>query len=183
MLYTLSGIARPDAGSVVWNGTDIVALREAERDRWRRREVGFVFQDFHLVPGLSVLDNVLLPFTFDRFRLGATEREAARKLLERLGAPGARADVATLSRGEQQRTALARALIRRPRILIADEPTASLDAAAGKVAIDLLLEVVAAFEVTLLVVSHDRALIERLAVVHRLENGRMSGQASERAFL
>lgn len=173
LLYVLSGIARADAGVVAWDGKDIRALSEADRDRWRRHQVGFIFQDFHLVPGLSVIDNVLLPLSFDRWRPTPAEREAARLLLERLGAPTERSSVMSLSRGEQQRVALARALVRRPRILIADEPTASLDSESAATVVELLLQAVRAFNVTLLAVSHDRTLIDRLQVVHRLENGRI----------
>ncbi|GGI99421.1 ABC transporter ATP-binding protein [Neoroseomonas lacus] len=162
LLHILAGIATPRAGRVAWGETDLAALPAPARDAWRRRHVGMVFQDFHLVEGLSSLANVLLPALFGRTRASAAERAAAMALLDRLGVRGDVADVAALSRGERQRVALARALLFRPPVLIADEPTASLDAEAGATVGDLLVGLAAETGATLLVASHDRALLGRL---------------------
>jgi putative ABC transport system ATP-binding protein len=174
LLHVLSGIARPDAGRVVWDAIEIWALGEGARDRWRRENVGLVFQDFHLLPGMSVLENVLVSATFDRFRVPAALRARARDLLERVGAPIGNRPVETLSRGEQQRVAIARALLRQPRILLADEPTASLDAANGARTIDLLAETARDLGATLFAVTHDPHLLARLEPVYHLDAGRLA---------
>lgn len=173
LLYTLTGIEKPERGMIRWADTDITRLSERARDRWRRRDVGFVFQDFHLIPMMSPLMNVLLPRTFEGFRIGAAMRKRALDLLETVKAPAARATVATMSRGEQQRVGIARALINRPRIIAADEPTASLDADAGRIVIDLLLSQAQATGATLLVVTHDPAFLARLKRVYHLRGGKL----------
>jgi putative ABC transport system ATP-binding protein len=173
LLYTLTGIEKPERGAIRWADTDITKLSERARDRWRRRNVGFVFQDFHLIPAMSPLMNVLLPRTFEGFAIGAATRRRALELLETVKAPAARASVATMSRGEQQRVGIARALINRPSIIAADEPTASLDADAGRIVIDLLLSQAQATGATLLVVTHDPAFLARLKRVYHLRGGKL----------
>ncbi len=173
LLYTLTGIEKPERGMIRWADTDITKLSERARDRWRRRDVGFVFQDFHLIPMMSPLMNVLLPRTFEGFSIGAAMRKRALDLLETVKAPAARTTVATMSRGEQQRVGIARALINRPRIIAADEPTASLDADAGRIVIDLLLSQAQATGATLLVVTHDPAFLARLKRVYHLRGGKL----------
>ncbi len=173
LLYVLTGIEPPDSGRVQWGDVELTALAEGQRDRWRRRHMGFVFQDFHLFEGFLPLRNVLLPLTFERVRPSVAEREQARTLLNDFGVPDARKDVAFMSRGERQRVAIARALLRSPQILVVDEPTASLDANAGEVVIDLLLGHARARGATLLAVTHDPVLLERLDVVHRVVAGRL----------
>lgn len=161
-LDVIAGIAPPTAGRVAWQGATISDWPEARRDQWRRETIGIIFQDFHLVSELSALQNVLLPLTFSSWRITAKDRARAYELLERvqLRDPGRRAGV--LSRGEQQRVAIARALIRSPRLILADEPTASLDAETGAEVANLLLSEADAMGATLVVASHDAALIERL---------------------
>lgn len=178
LLYVLTGIERPDSGSIQWGGSDIGRLGEGERDRWRRRCVGFVFQDFHLLPGMTALQNVLAPVAFDRLFVPKETARRAEELLDRLGAPPGRSSVAQLSRGEQQRVALARALINRPDIIVADEPTASLDAANGRAVIDLLLGTAKENGATLLAVTHDPAFMDRLDTLHWLEGGQVSNARS-----
>jgi putative ABC transport system ATP-binding protein len=173
LLYTLTGIERPERGVIRWADTDITKVSERARDRWRRHNVGFVFQDFHLIPMMSPLMNVLLPRTFEGFGIGAATRRRALELLDIVKAPTARATVATLSRGEQQRVGIARALISRPSIIAADEPTASLDADAGRIVIDLLLSQAQATGATLLVVTHDPAFLARLKRVYHLRGGKL----------
>ncbi|MBN8249814.1 MAG: ABC transporter ATP-binding protein [Verrucomicrobia bacterium] len=125
LLLTLGGLLRPDAGTMQVDDQDLYALSTAARSRFRARTIGFVFQLFHLVPYLSVLDNVLagLPGSVD----GAARRRTA-ALLEELGLTARLAHrPATLSAGERQRTALARALVKEPAVILADEPTGNLD--------------------------------------------------------
>jgi len=157
----------PDSGRVTALGQPVSALPGAARDRFRVDHVGFVFQQFNLVPYLSVLDNVLLPCRFSALRaqraLSASDGDLAheaRRLLEALDLPRALlARPATqLSVGQQQRVAAARALLGRPEIVIADEPTSALDAATQQRFIELLLRECAAAQATLLFVSHDRRL-------------------------
>jgi len=173
LLYLLTGIEPVRAGHVRWGGQDLAGLPEWRRDAWRRRHTGFVFQDFHLLPGLAPLANVLATCWFDAFRPTPAQRARAHALLDETGAPAARRDVTSLSRGEQQRVAIARALLHEPELLVCDEPTASLDAATGRGVIDLLTSAAARRGATLLVVTHDPALVEAMDEAHRLEHGRL----------
>jgi putative ABC transport system ATP-binding protein len=176
LLYTLAGLQRPDAGAVTHDGADIYALGESRRDVWRRRTVGFVFQDFHLVPELDPIANVALPATFGRTNFNARLR--SRELLDRMGVPSRRS-VLSLSRGEQQRVAIARALLFDPMIVLADEPTASLDGeAADRVA--ATFAALACEGRTVLVASHDPAVIERADTVLAMMHGRIVAAAEER---
>jgi putative ABC transport system ATP-binding protein len=171
LLYVLTGIEAPTTGEIVWAGVDVGSLPESARDRWRRTNVGFVFQDFHLLPGMSAFDNVVIPATFAHARTPRLLMQRARELLARVGIERAAGRVETFSRGEQQRIAVARALLFLPPVVVADEPTASLDADNAALVSDLLLSLCAADSSTLLVVSHDRRLLERLDVVHTLVDG------------
>ncbi|WP_245986695.1 ABC transporter ATP-binding protein [Azospirillum thermophilum] len=162
LLSVLSGLERPDCTRLTVCGTDLPPLSEAARDRWRRRTVGFIFQDFHLFPGMDALGNVLLPASFRAAGASAETRRAALSLLERVGLRDPHQPVESLSRGEMQRVAVARALLFRPPLVLADEPTASLDAAAAATVADLLLELVREAGSTLVLVTHDMALAGRL---------------------
>jgi putative ABC transport system ATP-binding protein len=177
LLSVLAAIERPDSGKVVWGTQDVASLGEAKRDRWRRRHVGFVFQEFNLLPGLSALQNVLLPATFGAFRIEASVRERAKTLLGRVGLTFLGRRAASLSRGEMQRVALARAALFSPPILLADEPTASLDATSGRAVADLLLELARDAGSTLVVVTHDPMLLERLPRVEHLVQGQLVAAA------
>ncbi|MGU3495066.1 ABC transporter ATP-binding protein [Xanthobacteraceae bacterium A53D] len=174
LINALSGLERVRHGTVSWDGTDIAGLSEGRRDRWRAQNVGLVMQDFHLFPGLSALDNVLLPLRLSRLRADAAAKAEARRLLDRVGLPDAGQKVETLSRGQMQRVAVARALVSRPAILIADEPTASLDAEAGRAVADLLLALADEGGATLIVATHDQNLAERLTHRVRLDGGRLA---------
>ena len=173
LLEAIAGLRVPDRGAVRWGDLAVSALGEGARDAWRRGSVGFVFQDFDLVPELSALDNVLLPAGFARFRVPRGTRARAAELIASVGLsdPGRRAGL--LSRGEQQRVAIARALLADPPLILADEPTASLDAGTGAAIADLLLARVRRRGATLVVASHDRALTGRLDRVVTLVAGRV----------
>ncbi len=157
LLYLLSGLLRPDAGRIAWAETDIAPLRESQRDRWRRQNSGFIFQNFHLIEEMSPLDNVLVPVWLSRFS-AAAQRPRALELLRRLDVPAERASTGQLSRGQQQRVAIARALIGDPAIIFADEPTASLDATAGETVAATLRRLAHDEGRTVLVATHDPAL-------------------------
>ena len=172
LLHVLAGIEMPQRGSVIWGDTDLVRLGENARDRWRRDRVGMVFQDFYLLPGLSALDNVIITAHFGRRREAAV-RPRARAMLIRIGVANPDQGIGTLSRGEMQRVAVARALLFRPRILLADEPTASLDDVNAAAVADLLVSLAREHGATLVVATHDARLIGRLDSVVRLERGRL----------
>ena len=174
LLHVLAALERPQRGVVRWDHIDVVALSEAERDRWRRRTVGFVFQDFHLIAGLSARDNVLLPATFDHAVIPSRVKDRARRLLNEVRVPDANRRVAQLSRGEKQRVALARALLFSPPVLVADEPTASLDVENARLVGNLLISLAREVGSTALIATHDAALVARLDRVQALVNGRFT---------
>ena len=162
LLSLIGAVLQPQSGSVRVIGVPVGGLRVGERDRFRGAHLGFIFQMFNLIPYLTIQENVLLPLRFSaarRARLGAVapQREAGR-LLASLGLTGLDRPVVELSIGQQQRVAAARALIGRPEVLIADEPTSSLDADAREDFLRLLMNECDAFGITVLFVSHDRAL-------------------------
>jgi putative ABC transport system ATP-binding protein len=169
LLSLLAGVLVADAGRVMLLGEDWAALSGAARDRRRVAHVGYIFQQFNLLPYLSVLDNVLLPCRFSARRLaqaqreGATARAQAQALLERMGLPAAlwKRPALQLSVGQQQRVAAARALIGHPEVVIADEPTSALDEDRREAFLDVLVEACAVNRSALVFVSHDRRIAAR----------------------
>jgi len=159
LLNVLAGVLVPTAGRVCLGEQDLFALSEARRDAFRARQIGCVFQTLNLLQGLSVLENLTLAQRF----AGISPSEAQRTGLELLGSLGlsarAGARPAELSLGEQQRIAIARAVCKRPGLVLADEPTASLDDENARAAIDLLLD--SCQNSTLIVASHDARLLQR----------------------
>ncbi|MBO0750932.1 MAG: ABC transporter ATP-binding protein [Bradyrhizobiaceae bacterium] len=173
LLYAIAGLIRVESGKTLWDDQDILRLPESKRDRWRRHTIGFVFQDFHLLPELAPLQNVLLPANFERFAIGSALRARAVALLDRFGVPQTRSTTARLSRGEQQRVALARALVYDPPVILADEPTASLDVKAGTLVIEALVRLATDEGRTVIAVSHDPALVSRFPTRIELDHGRV----------
>ena len=171
LLNLLAGMQRCAGAQVVWSGAassqDLMQLNGPAADRWRLQFAGLVFQQFALFATLSALENVIAPYRFDHWRCPPSARARAQDLLARFGIAAA-AMTGTLSRGEQQRVAIARALVRQPQVVFADEPTASLDPATAKQVIDVLLEACAARAVTLVVATHDQALLARFSRVLKL---------------
>ena len=154
LLNLIAGIDDADAGAIVTCGVDVVAARERERARLRARQLGFVFQAFHLLPTLTVAENVALPLELGGFPRGEA-RERVAGLLQRVGlGDRAAAWPEVLSGGEQQRVAIARALVTRPRLVLCDEPTGNLDDAAAAVVLGLLHELRRDHGCALLVVTH-----------------------------
>jgi putative ABC transport system ATP-binding protein len=173
LLNLVSGIDTPDGGSVEIAGVVLTGLGERDRTLLRRREIGFVFQFYNLLPTLTVLENLLLPLEL-RGRIGPEHDQAARRLLARLGlADRAGAFPDRLSGGEQQRVALARALVHEPALVLADEPTGNLDPETGAEVLDLLDELVRERGATVLAVTHSRELAARADRVLRVERGRL----------
>src|SRR5262249_52750816 len=140
--------------------------------------VGFVFQDFHLIPELSMLDNVLLPVSFVRVRVPAALRRRALDLIARMGLARPERRAATLSRGEMQRVAVARAMLATPPVVVADEPTANLDSENARLISRLLLEYCDEARSTLLVVSHDQWLLDSLDRTLSLVGGRLAARVA-----
>ncbi|WID98224.1 ATP-binding cassette domain-containing protein [Bosea vestrisii] len=171
LLHLAAGLFSPDAGSVDWGDIAVSSLPGGKRDRWRRETVGFVFQDFHLVPELDVLANITLPASFSRWRRTDSQISHATALAHRMGLTDLRRRAAVLSRGEQQRVAIARALFNEPALILADEPTASLDPAHAAEVGTLLVEIAAESGATLLCASHDQALLARMQHVVAIGDG------------
>jgi len=174
LLHLAAGIDRPSGGEVEIGGQRLDDLSDRARTLLRRETIGLVFQFFHLLPQLSVADNVSLP------ELIAGGRPAAfgprvRELLGRVGLADRAADpVQALSGGEQQRVAICRALVRRPRLLLADEPTGNLDDASGRLVMELMLALVAEEGSTLLYVTHSREFAALADETWQLQSGRLA---------
>jgi putative ABC transport system ATP-binding protein len=175
LLFALAGIESQESGAIWWDDIRLNTLGTREREAWRRRELGMVFQAFHLFPRLTALDNVILPATFGAMRVAREERERARVLLDEVGVAPGRA-CALLSRGEQQRVAIVRAVCRRPRVVLADEPTACLDSTAATRAHELLRALCRESGATLIVATHDARLASRLDDAYVLADGRVGRQ-------
>jgi lipoprotein-releasing system ATP-binding protein len=174
LLHVLGTLDRPDAGALQIAEENVVALSEKRRCVFRNRTLGFVFQFHHLLPEFSATENVAMPLLVAR-RPPAEARERARRLLRELGLeareehrPGA------LSGGEQQRVAVARALVAEPRLLLADEPTGNLDRATGETLHALLRDLVRGKGLTVLVVTHNEHLAAGCDRVLRLDGGRLA---------
>jgi putative ABC transport system ATP-binding protein len=176
LLMVMAGLERPDKGSVAVAGEDLGRLDEDALARFRGREIGIVFQSFHLIPTMTALENVAVPLELagepDAFTRAGTELEAVG-----LGARAAHYP-AQLSGGEQQRVALARALSPRPTILVADEPTGNLDEATGKEIVDLMFARFGAHAMTLVLVTHDAALARRCDRVIRVRSGHVEEEGA-----
>jgi len=171
LLHMLGGITRPTAGSVLLEGVDLATLDDDALAMVRRRRIGFVFQRYNLLPELSLVENVALPLVLD----GAADRRsdaAARAALETVGLghrAGHRPD--QLSGGEQQRGAIARALVADPAIVLADEPTGALDSVNSGRVIDLLHELVATRRQTVIIVTHDASIAAEAGRTVRIRDG------------
>jgi putative ABC transport system ATP-binding protein len=175
LLHVIAGISRPDSGSVKVDGMDLCLMTEAECDRFRAQHIGYVFQTFNLLPGFTALENVLLGM---RFAGGRTDSARAKKLLERVGvAHRLHHKPAMLSVGEQQRVAVARALANRPKLLLADEPTANVDTGHQTQVFELLRDTCREESVALLLVTHSPELAARLPRVDPLEHFNRAMQA------
>ena len=171
LLMLMAGLLAPTSGTVTVAGQDLTTMGEDALARFRRDNVGIVFQAFHLVPAMTALENVALPLEFAG-RADAFDRAA--KALDAVGLSGRRGHFpAELSGGEQQRVALARALAPRPRLLLADEPTGNLDGETGQMVMELLFSLSGGM--TLILVTHDPGLAERCGRVVHIRDGRVAG--------
>jgi len=163
LLNLLAGLDRPTSGSVLVDDRDLATMTSQELAAYRRNDVGMVFQAFHLLPSMTITENVELPLRFAE--VDRTERaQRVRESLERVGL-GKRLEhrPSELSGGEQQRVSIARALVNRPSLLLADEPTGNLDTRTGEDILNLIRDVSLAMGMTVVMVTHERALAERFA--------------------
>ncbi len=166
LLHVIAGISSADAGDIVLDGIRLMRLSEAGRDRLRAAKMGYVFQTFNLLPAFTALENVLLGMTFAR---GKRDWQRARHLLERVGlSHREQHKPSTMSVGEQQRVAVARALANRPSLLLADEPTANVDPANQQRIIDLIRETCREENIALLMVTHAMEVAAQFSRVERL---------------
>ncbi|KIN60087.1 Macrolide export ATP-binding/permease protein MacB [Sulfitobacter noctilucae] len=182
LLSLICGTITPHAGSVLLSGTDIASLSAGKRDRFRAEHIGLIFQQFNLLPYATVLDNILLSLRFAPQRRArvAHPQQTAQKLCMDLGLPKdtLTAQAGTLSVGQQQRVAAARALIGAPPLIIADEPTSALDAATQATFLDLLFEQTRNAGSTLLMVSHDARLAPQFDRVVQMADIARTAQAA-----
>ncbi|WP_326520245.1 ATP-binding cassette domain-containing protein [Xanthomonas sp. 3075] len=178
LLGLLAGLDLPSRGSIALSGQELGQLDEEARAALRTREVGFVFQSFHLLPALTAEENIALPLEL----AGREDPARVREVLEAVGLSArARHYPRQLSGGEQQRVALARAFVAKPRILFADEPTGSLDQTTGAQISDLLFALNATSDTTLVLVTHDMTLAQRCNHIYRIDSGRLHAQPGSAA--
>jgi len=179
LLNIIGTLDRPSAGRVLFDGRNLAELDDTELARIRNRDIGFVFQLHHLLGQCTVLENVLVPTLVDKGRVSKKEvYQRAINLLERVGLGGHLLHrPGELSGGERQRVAVVRALINKPRLLLADEPTGSLDEDSSRNIAELLVELNHSEQVTLIVVTHSLGLAERIGQVMELSNGLLKNRS------
>ena len=181
LLHVIAGISNADSGEILIDGLDIRRLSESGRDKFRAEKLGYVFQTFNLLAGFTALENVLLGMTFSR---GRPNQRRAQELLDRVGV-GHRMDhrPTAMSVGEQQRVAVARALANRPRLLLADEPTANVDAANQQHVVELIRDTCREENVSLMIVTHSIEIANQFDRVDQLDelnrNGRTDSQSAD----
>lgn len=179
LLHILGLLDRPDEGQLYFEGKDTCTMKPRRQDQLRSSDIGFVFQFYHLLSELSVTENVLLPTMVAKSVWGwikhrSQARRRAAELIEAVGLSlQARQRPATLSGGERQRTAIARALVQRPKLLLADEPTGNLDSQAGKTILEVLCELNRTGQ-TIVMVTHDPAVAEQADRIVHLRDGRIA---------
>jgi len=178
LLSLLGALDKPTSGDVVVDGVSLAGLPDGKLTEYRRRDIGFVFQQFNLIPNLSAVDNVMLPMEFAGVRKSA-RLQRAKELLEQVQLDPEKQSRKTnrLSGGEQQRVAIARALANEPKLILADEPTGNLDEQTGEHIIELLSSLSRDHNTTILVVTHDRSLAQKTERCFRLQQGRLVEEA------
>lgn len=173
LLHMLGGLDRPTSGTVTVDGRDIFSLKDEELTIFRRRKIGFVFQNYNLVPVLNVEENILLPIQLDGH---APEQGYVEQIIQTLGLADKRSNLpANLSGGQQQRVAIARALAAKPAILLADEPTGNLDSRTSLDVMGLLKVTSQKFSQTVVMITHNEELSQMADRILRIEDGRLTG--------
>lgn len=174
LLNLIGTLDRPDSGKMVFENQDLSGYTDQQLAQFRNEKIGFIFQLHHLLPQLTLLENVLLPSLTNKKLQGKETLERAHKLINRMGlAEVIHQKPSELSGGECQRTAVARALINRPGLILADEPTGALDQKSSGILADLLVELNKEEGVTLIVVTHSTDLAKKMDKIYRLENGKL----------
>lgn len=174
LLSLLGALDKPTSGEIVVDGKDVTRMSDHKLIKYRAKKIGFVFQNYNLIPNLSALENVMLPMEFTKVKKSARKLRAA-ELLERVGLsedkqqrkPG------RLSGGEQQRVAIARALANQPKVILADEPTGNLDSETGKMIFDLLHKLAKTEDTTIIAVTHDLSIAGRTDQTFKLQDGQL----------
>ncbi len=172
LLSLLGALDKPTAGSIEVAGKDITKLHDRELIKYRGKEIGFVFQNYNLVPNLTALENVMLPMEFAGLKK-VKRKERAQELLEQVGLDDAKQGrkPGRLSGGEQQRVAIARALANKPHLILADEPTGNLDTQTGKMIFELLHSLAKSQETTIIAVTHDLTIAGKTDMSFTLSDG------------
>ena len=171
LLHLIGGIDRPDSGRVIIDGEDIYALKGDFLAKFRRMKIGFIFQDFNLVPSLTVWENIVLPLGLDGRRV---DESKVMPIIERIGLSEKKdAMTNTLSGGQKQRVAIARALVTSPAVILADEPTGNLDSRTEIEVMDILKRCVREFGQTLVMITHDETIAQMADNVILIEDGKV----------
>jgi putative ABC transport system ATP-binding protein len=171
LLGLLSGLDKPDTGKIILHGTDITELSEDQLAPFRNKAIGYVFQSFHLIPSLTALENIMFPAELNHDPDAASK---AGELLQRVGLHQREYNFPhQLSGGEKQRVAICRALVNRPKIIFADEPTGNLDSANGETILQLLLKLRREVDTTLVMATHSREISRKADRIMRLVDGRI----------
>ena len=177
LLSLLSGLDKPDSGTINLGGTDITNLSEDELAPFRNQIIGYVFQSFHLVPSLTAFENITFPAELNRDPQAAAK---AKELLHRVDLSERMNNFPhQLSGGEKQRIAICRALINKPQIIFADEPTGNLDSANGEIIMQLLLELRQEFKTTLVLATHSREISSQADTIFRLVDGMIENSSAQ----
>ena len=178
LLNCIGGLDRPTSGSILLNGEDVLSMKEEQRTIFRRRNIGFVFQSFQLIPELNVGQNIMFPMLLDYRK---PEKQAMEELLETLGLVDRRKHLpGQLSGGQQQRVAIGRALITRPLLILADEPTGNLDSGGSRDVMDLLVTASRKYSQTILMITHNMNLTASVDRVLNVTDGRLTDLGGKR---
>ncbi len=173
LLHMLGGLDRPDSGQVIISGQDLFSLKDEQLAVFRRRKIGFIFQDFNLIPSLNVWENIVLPIGLDGKRVN---KDFVLDIIQSIGMEERlKALPGTLSGGQKQRTAIARALASRPAIILADEPTGNLDSHTEMEVVTLLKSCVAKYGQTLVMITHDETIAQMADRTLIIEDGKVVG--------
>jgi putative ABC transport system ATP-binding protein len=172
LLHMIGCLDYPTAGEVIIDGHDVSKMNDSELAKLRLKKIGFIFQTFNLIPGITALDNVTISLM--PYNLSKSKEEDAKKLLKELGLEKRTyQNPSKLSGGEKQRVAIARALINNPKIILADEPTGQLDSKTGKEIIESLKKLNKEKKITIIIVTHDESLLQYAKRVIRLKDGKI----------
>lgn len=177
LLHMLGGLDRPTSGSVTVDGKEIFTLKDEELTIFRRRKIGFVFQNYNLIPTMNVYDNIILPVGLDGNK---PDEDYVEKIIETLGLKDKLLNLPNhLSGGQQQRVAIARALASKPAIILADEPTGNLDSRTSQDVLGLLKVTSERFGQTMVMITHNEEIAQMADRIIRIEDGRIAGEAHD----